>query len=100
MLISLLTPPNPQTDIDPDVFSPASDALQEIMTRSSLAGGAGPMSLTLPLLVWVDTWGPRIFQSSTSGALLVLADAIRDMFNITLQPETPLNSLILYASSS
>ncbi|KAH0833884.1 armadillo-type protein [Lanmaoa asiatica] len=66
MLISLLSPPTPDTDIDPEIFSPASDALQEIMTRSSLAGGAGVMSLALPLLVWVDTWGPRILQSSTS----------------------------------
>jgi hypothetical protein len=97
MLISLLTPPNLQTDIDPDVFSPASDALQEIMTRSSLAGGAGAMSLTLPLLVWVDIWGPRIFQSR---ALLVLADAIRDILNFTLQPGNPLNFLTLFASSS
>lgn len=73
MLISLLTPPNPETDIDPEVFTPASDALQEIMTRSSLSGGAGVMSLTLPLLVWVDTWGPRILQSSTSCAFPILA---------------------------
>ncbi|KAF8553854.1 ARM repeat-containing protein [Imleria badia] len=66
VLISLLTPPNPEGEIDHEVFAPASDALQEIMTRSSLAGGAGVMSLTLPLLVWVDTWGPRILQCSTS----------------------------------
>jgi len=78
MLISLLTPPNPETDIDPEVFTPASDALQEIMTRSSLSGGVGVMSLTLPLLVWVDTWGPRILQSSTSCALPSLTDAIWD----------------------
>lgn len=74
MLISLLTPSTPDTAIDPEIFSPASDALQEIMLRSSLAGGAGVMSLTLPLLVWVDTWGPQILQSSTSCALLVLDD--------------------------
>ena len=72
VLISLLTPPNPEGEMDPEVFAPASDALQEIMTRSSLAGGAGVLSLTLPLLVWVDTWGPRILQSSTSCASLVL----------------------------
>ncbi|KAG9308679.1 armadillo-type protein [Chiua virens] len=66
MLISLLTPPTPDADIDPEVFLPASDALQEIMTRSSLAGGAGVLSLTAPMLVWVDTWGPRILQSSIS----------------------------------
>lgn len=76
MLISLLTPPPPETDIDHEIFSPASDALQEIMTRSSLAGGAGVMSLTLPLLVWVDTWGPQILQSATSCALLVFLDII------------------------
>ena len=99
MLIALLTPPNPQTDIDPEVFSPASDALQEIMTRSSLAGGAGVMTLTLPLLVWVDMWGPRIFQS-TSCALLVLADVIWGVLDITLQPGNPQNSLVLSASSS
>ena len=66
MLISLLAPPTPDADIDHEIFSPASDALQEIMTRSSLAGGAGVASLTLPLLVWVDTWGPRILQSRAS----------------------------------
>lgn len=79
MLISLLSPPSPETDIDHEIFSPASDALQEIMTRSSLAGGAGVMTLTLPLLVWVDTWGPRILQSGTSCALLVLLDTICDI---------------------
>ncbi|KAG9309356.1 hypothetical protein JVU11DRAFT_10592 [Chiua virens] len=66
MLISLLTPPTPDADIDPEVFLPASDALQAIMTQSSLAGGAGVLSLTAPMLVWVDTWGPRILQSSIS----------------------------------
>ncbi|KAF8835272.1 ARM repeat-containing protein [Paxillus ammoniavirescens] len=65
LLVSLLTP-TPESEIDPEVFSPASDALQEIMTRSSLAGGAGLISLTEPLLVWIDILGPRILQSSPS----------------------------------
>ncbi|KAF8124319.1 armadillo-type protein [Boletus edulis] len=99
MLISLLMPPSPEADIDPEVFSPASDALQEIMTRSSLAGGAGVMSLTLPLLVWIDTWGPRILQSSKSSGeasdlshslcklIVTLGDHSNTYFatNITLQ---------------
>jgi hypothetical protein len=33
--------------------------LQEIMTRSSLAGGAGTSTLTEPLLVWLNEYGDR-----------------------------------------
>lgn len=99
MLISLLTPPTPGTDIDPEIFSPASDALQEIMTRSSLASGAGVLSLTLPLLVWVDTWGSRILQSSTSCALLVPVDTRPDILHSILQLEKPQTSLTHCANS-
>ncbi|KAF9228193.1 ARM repeat-containing protein [Gyrodon lividus] len=67
-LISLLTPSTPESEIDPEVFSPASDALQEIMTRSSLSGGAGVTSLTDPLLLWIDIWGPRILQCTESAS--------------------------------
>lgn len=88
MLISLLTPPSPEAEIDNEVFSPASDALQEIMTRSSLAGGAGVMSLTLPLLVWVDTWGPRILQSSISCAPFVLVDIMRAILTFCSSPRS------------
>lgn len=61
----------PRVDTDPEVFFPASDALQEIITRSSLAGGAGVNSLTLPLLVKI-TRGPQILPSSVSRAFACL----------------------------
>ncbi|KAF9237195.1 armadillo-type protein [Melanogaster broomeanus] len=81
LLISLLSPPTPESEIDPDVFSPASDALQEIMTRSSLAGGAGVTSLTDPLLVWIDIWGPPESASETSHSLCKLIVTLGDHSN-------------------
>ncbi|KIJ61703.1 hypothetical protein HYDPIDRAFT_115503 [Hydnomerulius pinastri MD-312] len=103
LLISLLTPPTLDSEIDPEVFSPASDALQEIMTRSSLAGGAGIASLTDPLLIWIDIWGSRILQSSPSSEtasevshslcklIITLGDHSNTYFaaNITSQKSVP-----------
>ncbi|KAG1801124.1 uncharacterized protein BJ212DRAFT_1384850, partial [Suillus subaureus] len=51
--------PSPDSGFDESTFSAASDVLQEIMTRSSLAGGAGTGTLTEPLLIWLDGYGDR-----------------------------------------
>ncbi|KIK18577.1 hypothetical protein PISMIDRAFT_109109 [Pisolithus microcarpus 441] len=66
LLISLLNPSTPDAELDPDVFTPASDTLQEIMSCSPLAAGAGTATLTEPLLLWLDIWGTRILRSSSS----------------------------------
>ncbi|KAG1744571.1 armadillo-type protein [Suillus paluster] len=58
LLITIMTPA-PDSGFDESTFSAASDVLQEIMTRSSLAGGAGASTLTEPLLVWLDAYGDR-----------------------------------------
>ena len=57
-LIAIMTPP-PCSGFDEFAVSAASDVLQEIMTRSSLAGGAGKSTLMEPLLVWVHKYGDR-----------------------------------------
>jgi hypothetical protein len=58
LLITIMIPA-PDSGFDESAFSAASDVLQEIMTRSSLAGGAGTGTLTEPLLVWLDGYGDR-----------------------------------------
>lgn len=73
LLILLLNPSTPDAELDPDIFTPASDTLQEIMSRSPLVAGAGTATLTEPLLLWLDIWGTRILQSSTSSERLVEA---------------------------
>ncbi|KAG6334626.1 hypothetical protein ID866_4467 [Astraeus odoratus] len=70
LLISLLSPCTPDAEIDPEIFTPTSDTLQEIMTRSPLSSGAGTATLTEPLLVWLDMWGTRILHSSSSSGSL------------------------------
>ena len=66
LLIALLNPPSPGAEVDPNVFTPASDTLQEIMTRSPLSAGAGTATLTEPLLVWLDVVGTQILQADSS----------------------------------
>lgn len=66
LLIALLNPPSPGAEVDPDIFTPASDTLQEITTRSPLSVGAGTATLTEPLLVWLDVVGAQILQSHSS----------------------------------
>jgi hypothetical protein len=56
MLISLLNP------TQEDVFISASDALQEILSKSALADGSGTRSLTEPLLFWLDRVGTAIVR--------------------------------------
>ncbi|KAL4071677.1 armadillo-type protein [Scleroderma yunnanense] len=66
LLVSLLNPPAPGAEVDPDIFTPASDTLQEIMTRSPLSAGAGTATLTEPLLLWLDGVGSQILHSNSS----------------------------------
>lgn len=65
LLITIMTPA-PDSGFNESTFSAASDVLQEIMTRSSLAGGAGTGTLTEPLLVWLDAHGDH--AGSVDGA--------------------------------
>lgn len=60
LLISLLDPSIP----DDSIFIAASDALQEITSKSPLSDGSGSKSLTEPLLVWFDVVGNRIMEST------------------------------------
>lgn len=60
MLISLLNPTHE------DVFISASDALQEILSKSALSDGSGTRSLTEPLLFWLDRVGTSIVRDVVS----------------------------------
>ena len=65
LLPPTITPMHPEGVFDEGIFVPASVALQEIMSKSSLSGGgAGARSLTDPLLSWMDVWGSRILESN------------------------------------
>lgn len=60
MLISFL---NPAED---HMFIAASDALQEILSKSALSDGSGSRTLTEPLLFWLDRVGTAIVQQTVS----------------------------------
>ncbi|KAG8959657.1 hypothetical protein FRC03_007658 [Tulasnella sp. 419] len=47
-----------------EAFISASDVLQEVLTKSSMADGKGTQILTIPLLSWVETQGSLILQES------------------------------------
>jgi hypothetical protein len=59
-LISLLD----RFSTDPDTFIAASDALQELMSKSALSDGSGSRILTEPLLLWLDASGGRIVEAT------------------------------------
>ncbi|KAI0076848.1 ARM repeat-containing protein [Panus rudis PR-1116 ss-1] len=65
-LISLLSPisQDPLYEFDEEEFVLASDALQEIMSRSVLAGGAGTKTLTEPILLWCERYGGSIVEQT------------------------------------
>ncbi|TFK33337.1 armadillo-type protein [Crucibulum laeve] len=66
MLIGLLDPIYASND--GTVFIAASDALQEIMSKSSLSDGSGNKTLTEPLLLWLDAIGsPMVDNMLTTG---------------------------------
>lgn len=62
MLINLL---NPHEDNE-QVFVAASDALQELLSKSAFSDGSGSKSLTEPLLLWFDKVGSDIIESTLS----------------------------------
>lgn len=66
-LINLLTPPSSGTDFDDDEFTVASDVLQEIMSKSAMAGGTGSKTLTEPLLLWCERYGTVIVDRTLNG---------------------------------
>jgi len=49
---------------DEETFLPASETLQEIMSKSTLSDGAGTKSLTEPLLLWLDAIGTGIVSAT------------------------------------
>ncbi|KAF5376630.1 hypothetical protein D9615_007856 [Tricholomella constricta] len=62
LLISLLD----RAISDSVTFEAASDALQEIMTKSALSDGSGSRTLTEPLLAWMDLRGGKIVENTLS----------------------------------
>ncbi|EGN94778.1 hypothetical protein SERLA73DRAFT_171188 [Serpula lacrymans var. lacrymans S7.3] len=84
LLINLLspsvTPLHPEGEFDESIFVPASDALQEITSKSSLSGGAGSRTLTDPLLTWLDLYGAG-FADALSHSFCKLLVALGDHSN-------------------
>ena len=60
LLINLLDPSFP----DDSVFIAASDALQELTSKSPLSDGAGTKTLTEPLMVWFNSTGNKIIENA------------------------------------
>ncbi|KAI0686931.1 ARM repeat-containing protein [Cytidiella melzeri] len=60
LLIALLSPASIVAELDENEFTMASDALQEIMSKSALSDGVGTKSLTEPLLLWCEQYGTAI----------------------------------------
>jgi len=50
-------------------FVEASNVLQEILTKSSLADGKGTKVLTEPLLAWIGMQGKAIFEEGLTGSI-------------------------------
>jgi hypothetical protein len=89
LLITLLTPSSGPLP-DDDVFIPASDALQEIMSKSSLSSGSGTKTLTEPILIWCEQWGGTIVTntlSSKSRMCSTLSFEWNGMAGLTYQPD-------------
>lgn len=63
VLISLLD----RSSTESEIFVAASDALQEIMSKSPLSDGSGSKTLTEPLLLWIDATGSRIVEMLNAG---------------------------------
>ncbi|KAI0341153.1 ARM repeat-containing protein [Trametopsis cervina] len=76
-LIALLTPLAGSSEFDEDEFIAASDALQEIMSKSALADGAGSKTLTEPLLLWCERYGTIIVDRTITEGF---ADAVSRSF--------------------
>ena len=52
---------------DEEEFEAVVEALEEIMSESALAGGAGAKTLTEPLLMWCERYGTVIVNRTLQG---------------------------------
>ncbi|KAI0714221.1 ARM repeat-containing protein [Cerioporus squamosus] len=68
LLLTLMLPQSesPSTEFDEQSFIPASDTLQELLTKSALSDGAGTKTVTEPLLLWFDRYGDAIIRPTVS----------------------------------
>ncbi|KAI0633121.1 ARM repeat-containing protein [Trametes polyzona] len=72
LLLSLMIPTaeTPSPEYDDQAFIPASDTLQELLSRSALADGSGTKTVTEPLLLWLDRYGGAIVRTSIDGGFV------------------------------
>lgn len=61
------TTESPTPEYDDQSFIPASDTLQELLSRSALSDGSGTKTVTEPLLLWLDRYGWAIVQTTIDG---------------------------------
>ncbi|KAF9495545.1 ARM repeat-containing protein [Pleurotus eryngii] len=66
LLINLLAAAND----DDDIFTAASDTLQEVMSKSALSDGAGTRTLTEPLLIWLISMAAPAFDSALANGAI------------------------------
>ncbi|KAI0772392.1 ARM repeat-containing protein [Trametes elegans] len=66
LLLALMLPTSetPTPEFDDQTFIPASDTLQELLTRSMLSEGAGTKTVTEPLLLWLERYASAIVRST------------------------------------
>lgn len=62
-----MSPTNGQNEFDEDEFELVVEALDDIMSSSTFAGGAGTKTLTEPLLVWCERYGGIIIDRTLNG---------------------------------
>ena len=71
LLIALLSPVSTSPlEFDETAFVGASDTLQDLMSRSALAGGSANRTLTEPLLNWCHSYGGRIVEDTLKSRLI------------------------------
>ena len=82
LLLSLMIPTveSPAPQFDEQAFIPASDTLQELLTKSALADGAGSKTVTEPLLLWLDRYGGAIVQATVNGQCSFSSRATRSSY--------------------
>ncbi|KAI0369534.1 ARM repeat-containing protein [Pilatotrama ljubarskyi] len=72
LLLSLMLPTleSPAPEYDDQTFIPASDTLQELLSRSALSDGSGTKTVTEPLLLWLERYGGAIVRASVDGGFV------------------------------
>lgn len=68
-------------EFDEQAFIPASDTLQELLTKSALSDGAGTKTVTEPLLLWLDRYGGAIVQATVNGSSSIFRFAEDGLMN-------------------